>query len=403
MKVAPLIALVCGAEVLGMAAYAGFMAQLPRLSAEWDLTPAQGGWVSGVFYAGYALTVPILVALTDRVAPIRIYVPSMLLTAVGTLGFALLVNGFWSAMLAQAVLGVGLAGTYMPGLRLLTDRLAGASQSRAIALYTSCYAIGAGLSFALIGILSAWLTWRWVFGLVAIGPFAAVTLLAVFFKQDLSKPTAKSVALGPLQFGTVLRDRTVMARAIAYGAHNFELFGLWSWAVAFLTFVYAQRPEASLQVDPALVAAILTLLLLPASVGGNELALRVGRRRWIVGVMLCSAALAPVVGFAAKPLASAGVVLLLLLYGMTTAAESGALTSFVIAKTDPQNRGAIMAVYSTIGFAGSFAGPVVFGWVLGGFGAETALGWGAAFTAMGIGALVGPAVLLLLERSQSRP
>jgi len=400
MRAKPLIALVCGAEVAGMAAYAGFVAQLPLLSAEWDLTASLAGWVSGAFYAGYALAVPILVTLTDRTDPLRVYLPSMLATALGALGFALLAGGFWSALLFQTIMGAGLAGTYMPGLRLLTDRLEGPAQSRAVAVYTSSYAIGTGLSFALVGFISAWLGWRWAFGLAAAGPVAAFAVIGLRFrKAPCSRPAAVSEP-GRFAFGAVLRNRAIIARAVAYGAHNFELFGLWSWAVAFLTFAYALRPGEPLQIEPTLVAAMLTLLLLPASVGGNELALRTGRRRWIVGVMIGSAALAQFVGFVAGAVASSALVALCLLYGLTVAAESGALTASVVAAGDPRQRGAIMAVYSTVGFAGAFAGPLVFGWVLGGFGADSATGWGAAFAAMGLGALAGPAALLLIDRGR---
>ncbi|MBK5959474.1 hypothetical protein CCR97_14840 [Rhodoplanes elegans] len=398
IRVKPLITLVCAAEIAGMAAYAGFVAQLPLLSAAWDLTASHAGWVSGAFYAGYGLAVPILVTRTDRTDPLRVYLPSMLATAAGALGFALLADGFWSALLFQVIMGAGLAGTYMPGLRLLTDRLDGAAQSRAVALYTSSYAIGTGFSFAMIGVLSTWLGWRWAFGLAAIGPVTAAITVAMVFRGQARRRTAAPQDPGRQQFGAVLRDRAVMARAVAYGAHNFELFGLWSWAVAFLTFAYALRPGDPLQIEPTLVAAVLTLLLLPASVGGNELALRIGRRRWIVSVMIGSAALAPVVGFAAGEVVSAALIALCLVYGVAVAAESGALTSSVVATGATRQRGAIMAVYSMVGFAGAFAGPLVFGWVLGGVGAGTGAGWGAAFAAMGLGALVGPAVLLLVDR-----
>ena len=54
-------------------------------------------------------------------------------------------------MLAQALLGAGLAGTYMPGLKELSDRTAGPRQSRAIAFYTSTFGIGSSLSLWMAG------------------------------------------------------------------------------------------------------------------------------------------------------------------------------------------------------------------------------------------------------------
>nr|WP_313521615.1 hypothetical protein [Brevundimonas diminuta] len=66
MAASRMIAVVCLAEVLGMAAYAGFAANLPALSLVWSLSAAEAGWVSGAFYGGYALSVPVLVSLRLR-------------------------------------------------------------------------------------------------------------------------------------------------------------------------------------------------------------------------------------------------------------------------------------------------------------------------------------------------
>jgi len=53
--------------------------------------------------------------------------------------------------LFQALLGVGIAGTYMPGLRLLSDHVTGPKQSRSIAFYTASFGVGTALSLALAG------------------------------------------------------------------------------------------------------------------------------------------------------------------------------------------------------------------------------------------------------------
>ena len=45
--------------------------------------------------------------------------------------FSFLAGGFWSALLCQALIGVRLAGTYIPGMKALTDRLEGPWQAAA--------------------------------------------------------------------------------------------------------------------------------------------------------------------------------------------------------------------------------------------------------------------------------
>ena len=70
----------------------------------------------------------------------------MVLTIIASAGFAFLTTGFWSAFGFRVVAGIALAGTYMPGLKLMSDHLSvmagGKDQSRAVAFYTSSFGIG---------------------------------------------------------------------------------------------------------------------------------------------------------------------------------------------------------------------------------------------------------------------
>jgi MFS family permease len=81
--------------------------------------------------------------------------------------------------------------------------------------------------------------------------------------------------------------------------------------------------------------------------------------------------------------------------------DSAALTSGVVVATPPEMRGATMAVYSFVGFAGAILAPLAFGMVLdlaGGNQSRTA--WGLAFASIGIfGALSPLARWLYLRRA----
>src|SRR5580765_1216010 len=125
--------------MLGFLTYA---ALLPELRDEWGMSNAEAGIVSGMFFAGYIGTVSLWTALTDRVDARKVYVAGSVLAMLGSGGFALLASGFVSALLFQVLLGIGIAATYMPGLRLLSDRVSGPYQSRYIAFYTSFFGIG---------------------------------------------------------------------------------------------------------------------------------------------------------------------------------------------------------------------------------------------------------------------
>ncbi len=99
-----------------------------------------------MFFAGYSGSVPLLVSLTDRVDARRIYLGAMVLAGLAALGFALFAEGTWGATLVRTLAGVGLAGTYMPGLKALADHMPERHESPAVAFYTVHFAIGISLS-----------------------------------------------------------------------------------------------------------------------------------------------------------------------------------------------------------------------------------------------------------------
>ena len=169
-----LIAVFCVAEIFGMTGAVTFPALLPTFIDTWALSNTDAGWINGIYYAGYLFAVPVLVSLTDRVAPRRVFFLCMAITVLANLGFALAAEGLWTAMAFRLVAGIGLAGTYMPGLKLLGDHLrhlaADKDQSRAVAFYTSSFGIGTSLSYFLAGEVAAALDWRWAFAIAAAGP-----------------------------------------------------------------------------------------------------------------------------------------------------------------------------------------------------------------------------------------
>ena len=383
--------------MLGFSTYA---ALLPELRDEWRLSNAQAGVVAGMFFAGYVATVSYWTALTDRLDARRVYLAGSLIAAGASAGFGLAAGGFASAVFFQVLLGVGLAATYMPGLRLLSDRISGPGQSRSIATYTSFFGIGTALSLALAGFIAPSAGWRAAFVVSAIGPLLAGAM--VFF---LLQPTPRgaliktAMSLFPLAaWRQVLANRAAAGYTAGYMAHCLELFGSRGWMVAFLAFsasLHAGGETFPWQL-PAIAAAI-NLLAVPASIFGNEVALRIGRRRWILLVMAGSGSCGMLVGFAA-PWHWALVLGLLVGYSMLVMAESGTLTAGLVAAAPAELRGAAMGLYSLLGFGAGLLGPVVFGVALDAAGgAASPVAWVIAYAAIGAGCLTAPLVARLMR------
>jgi MFS family permease len=389
----------CLAEALSMTGFAAYPAFLALLRDTWGISNSEAGFIGGAYFAGYMTAVPVLSSLTDRYDARRIHVGSCLLAAVSNIAFAFFADGVVSAAAFQALAGAGLGGTYMPGLKALTDRVTGPRQGRFIAFYTSTFGIGTSLSLLLAGWLGRWISWNWAFGLLAAGPAAAA--LIVFQGLAPLEPARLSGGQGALLDNfRVLRDRSVLAYVLRYAAHCWELFGLRSWMVAFILFGYGLAQSGRPALGATEAAATINLLGIPVSILGNEAAVRFGRGRYIPVVMAASGSLAWFAGF------SAGwpwwvMLVLLAVYFIAIMSDSAALTAGLVASTPPHQRGAAMAVYSFGGFGAGFLAPLVFGLVLdvaGGKSAPTA--WGFAFGSLGIGCLLASTVARLKGHSR---
>src|SRR6476619_3877978 len=301
----------------------------------WDLSAAQAGLMASAYAFGYMLAVPVLTTLTDRIDARRVLVAGSAFSGVATALFGLIADGLWSATLIWALAGIGFAGAYMPGLKARSDRLPRGDSSRSITLYTGSFSIGVGLSFLVSQLLADAAGWPAAFYVAGVGPFVMVV---VCLWLPPCKPPAAHRHL--LDFRPVLRNRAALGYILGYGAHCFELYGMRTWLVTFWTFVVAQHAGGAL-LGPVAVSVLVTVLSLPASVLGNEAAIRFGRHRAITLVMFASATVALAIGFGAT-LSPLILLPLVLLYGLTVPGDSGSLTSGMSQNAVPANRGATM-------------------------------------------------------------
>jgi MFS family permease len=377
----------CAAQACAQIGAFSVAALLPTLIPAWSLTNTEAGWISGIYYAAYTLVVPVLSSLADRVDPKRIYLASVALTALAFAGFAWLATGFWSALAFRALMGAGWAGSYMPGLKALSDSAEGPQLSRAVAAHAAAVGISGALSFAVAGTVNTWLGWQWALVPGALGAGLAFVLVLIGLPARPPQPvTERRGAL--LDFRPILRNRSALAYSIAYGVHTWEMSALRGWVVTFLTFAAAHSADTGTLVAPATVASAMGLLGVWSSVWSNELARRFGRRRFIVGTMLASAAMAGVIGFtAALPYAIAAA--LVLVYAALIWSDSSSLTAGSAGSAEPGRRGATLAVHSTLGYAGGFLGPLALGATLDLAGGASTVGWGLAFGHVTLAVLAG--------------
>jgi len=387
------------AHILSMLGSQTYAALLPELRDEWRISNAQAGVVGGMFFAGYIATVSYWTALTDRVDARKVYLAGGVLAALGGAGFGLAATGFYTAILFQVIVGVGVAATYMPGLRILSDRVSGPAQSRNIAFYTSFFGIGTALSLAIAGAVAPLAGWPMAFIVSAIGPLlAGILVIALVPRGSTPSQAGKAFSLSTLfpvaAWRKVLAIRAAAGYTAGYFVHCLELFGSRGWMVAFLAFSSGlHAADSTFPWQLPVIAAVVNLASVPASIVGNEIALRIGRKRWVVIAMAGSGASGILLGFSAPWLWTL-VLAILIVYSMLVMAESATLTAGLVAAAPAELRGAAMGLYSLVGFGGGMLGPVVYGVALdaaGGAGSPWA--WIAGYAAIGLGCLAASLVV----------
>jgi MFS family permease len=403
LKNARLVAGVIGAEICAMTGFATFASLLVELSRVWRLDPTQAGWIGSAYLLGYALAVPALVGMTDRIDSRAIYTAGSAIGVFAAGGFASFASGFWSAFLLRALAGAALAGTYMPGLRALTDRLERQARIRSVPYYTSAFGVGASLSFLVSGWVAERYGWPGAFWAAALGSAAAPALIFVAtagtpVEPDLAAPSYRH----PLDFRPVLHNRDALAYVLAYGGHSWELFGFRAWLPAYLLFAWSHSGGGNPGSTITNWATVITATSLPASIIGAELAIRGTRSRLIRRFAISSVTVA-FVTVVCGDLSFALAIAMLFGYAFAISADSGALTAGALAVARPGEQGATLAVYSLVGFGGGAIGPLAAGFALdicGGLKSPAA--WLLAFGAIAAGsALAATAITFAMRPRQA--
>jgi len=361
----PLMLMAQTCALLGFACYA---VVLTVLQEEWHLSNLQSGLIASAFFFGYMLAVPLATALTDRVDARKVYLIGGLSATFGLLGMGIFANNFWTALVFMAINGAGLAGTYMPGLKILSDRIQSGELTRHIAFYTAFFGIGTGFSYLCSGWILEALGWRYVFGLIALGPFTAfliVFLLIPRLQHDKWHGPIR-IRLHDLfpvnKWKLVLQDKKASGFIFGYTAHTLELFASRSWIVAFFAFCTIATGETFFLAATTL-SGVINFFGVPASILGNEIALRVGRQKWVYIVMLTSA----VMGIAlASSTGQSWWLIIALAVGHTVfiMADSATLTAGLVISAQENMKGVAMGLHSLMGFGGGLLGPAIFGFVL---------------------------------------
>ncbi len=366
---------------------------LPLLRVEWNASSAALGWVFAAYQAGYVASVLLLLPLTDRVPAGQVIVGCAIASTASSLLFPWLAHDVWSAAALRALIGAGLAGVYLPGVRVVAESAPRERRGHLVGAYVSAFYFGTALSLWASGALLTVTDWRGAS--LILGLISAIGIpLAIWSARGAVATEGRTARL---RLG-VLRSDPIWRTVAAYSGHAWELYVSRGWLPTFFAAVLASRGVGANQsaAEGGQWAALATGC---GTVGvwlGGWVSDRLGRARTALTIAAASGCLSLVWGFLGG-LDWAVLVGLGCVYAVLVASDSSVYSTAITEWSPRGELGSAQAAQAGIGFAASTVAPIAAGAVL-----DLGGGFGGAFILAGLASLLGAAVLVPLARRSTR-
>jgi MFS family permease len=384
-----------------MLVFINYSAILPILKTEWGMNNTQAGVIFSVYQLGYIASGVLLSTLSDRLNIRWIFVIAALWSGIANLLFALFAHDYLSGLILRGLTGIGMGGTYMPGLKLVAERFASHHRGRAVGIYVGSLVLGASLSLAVPGIIAGIWGWRTAMIVCSAGVFGGACLSLLVFRNYQPAPPQPS----PRGFnGEILQNRPALLVILGYACHMWEMYGMRSWLAPFFAASLTGWGFSSGRATStaAAIAAVLVGIGAFSTAITGSLSDRFGRTTTVSIVMLGSVSCSFCFGWLINTnlwiCLSVGII-----YGWLIVAESPVFSTALTELVAPGYLGAAMGIQSLVGYTMGMISPTVFGWALDHFqdwqpwpGINGA--WGIAFTTVGAGGLLGPVCMWLLRK-----
>lgn len=379
---------------------------LPFMGHDLNLSGADKGFLSGIFFVGYlVLQVPAAILAQRWSAKKTIFVLMLLWGAMAV------VSGFVQTkdqlFIARFALGVFEGGVQPAALVLLAAWFSQRQRARANGLWLACLPISAIIASPVTGMLLTNTDWRTVLIIEGLPPFVCA-IAWIFLVSDkpngarwMPAEAARSVAAelaadeaGPkgvasVRYRDVLRNPKVWGLVAFWFLFNSGFYGFTLWLP---TVVKGLSHGSSSLVG--WLTAIPYLLALIGMITIAVIADRIGSRRWVIVVPVLISAAGLLAGQFVGSQALQFVILCIVaatlyIHGPFLAAPAVLLRVEVLALG--------LGLINGIGNLGGFLGPYAFGWLLDVTSSTKAGFFGIA------GALVLASIVLLVVVPRTRP
>ncbi|WP_406383819.1 MFS transporter [Streptomyces sp. NBC_01618] len=265
-------------------------AAFPLLKAEWLISDAELGTLSGVVALMVGVLTFPLSLLADRWGRVRILVLSATAWSLATLGCAIAAS-YGQMFLGRFMVGVGEAAYGSVGIAVVLSVFPVGVRATLSGAFIAGGSFGSVLGVSIGGAIAQEYGWRWAFGTMGFFglALAAVYGLVVTEKRlgsaSTSRDNATSGERPPIrtQLPRLFSSVSVVCAYIGSGLQMFIAMSLLAWMPSFLNRYYAMPPG-----EAGLVAGVFALIggtgMILCGIVADRLSRKASTRKWHVAI-----------------------------------------------------------------------------------------------------------------------
>jgi predicted MFS family arabinose efflux permease len=212
-------------------------AVFPLLKAEWGLTDARLGMLSGVVALMVGLLTFPLSLLADRFGRVRSLVVMALLWSLATLACGV-AQSFDHMLLARLCVGIGEAAYGSVGVAVVLSVFPPKMRATITGAFMAGGMFGSVLGMATGGVLAHHFGWRWSFAGMAIFGLVLATLYPLIVRESRLGSSTSQDAGKKLSLASLFATRSVISAYVGSGLQLFIGGSLIAWMPSFLNRYY---------------------------------------------------------------------------------------------------------------------------------------------------------------------
>ncbi|MFC0469748.1 MFS transporter [Halalkalibacter kiskunsagensis] len=381
------------AQFFVMQVWFNYSSIIPIIEVEWNLSSSESGLILAFFHIGYVLAIIFYSFLITAYNPKYSFVFGAFLAGISGIVFALFAEGFLTALVLRTLSGIGVAGIYVPGMKIVADIFSVEKRGRALGIYVGSLVVGSGSSLLISGLFVKLIGWQ---GIILVT--SSLCIVAAMLIMTIRIPSSIKIEGTKLTFAkikSVFKKKNLLING-GYTCHCWELYAMWSWIGPFLVFYFSNHGyegDVAIKLGNTTGALIIIVGGIATYIGGR-LSDRFGRGQTASAFLVISITCSLIIGW----LTFVPVIVMLVIafiYGFTIVADSPIYNTAISEVTDPELLGIALGIQSVLGFSATIFAPLIFGIFLDHYS------WGIAFTAIGVVTILAPICLYVLVRERN--